>query len=129
MKASFAKSPSPGHLTRMANYKAFRKNNICAHLDSTTRNAGQFTEIIAFLRRSRIFTAISTVHDPYLSHQRDFWSTADIDCEVEPLVIRGKVRGHDVAVSAEHIRRVCGFQDSPDHPFLLDRYLARGCFL
>ncbi|KAL8214415.1 hypothetical protein R6Q57_003864 [Mikania cordata] len=59
---------------------------------------------------------------------QDFWASADIDCEVEPPVIRGKVLGHDVVISAEHIRRICGFQDSTDQPTLLDRYLVRGCF-
>ena len=111
----------------MAVYKVVPKNNICSHIDLTTTNARHFTEIITFLRRSRIFPAISIVHVPYLSHQRDFWSSADIDCEVEPPVIREKVSGHDVVVSAEHLRRVCGFQDAPDQPFLLDRYLVRGC--
>ncbi|KAL8228431.1 hypothetical protein R6Q57_016015, partial [Mikania cordata] len=113
----------------MAGYKSVPKNNICAHLDLTTPNARHFTEIITFLRRSRIFTAISTIHVPYQSHQQDFWASADIDCEVEPPVIRGKVLGHDVVISAEHIRRVCGFQDSPDQPTPLDRYLVRGCFM
>ncbi|KAL8229714.1 hypothetical protein R6Q57_014614 [Mikania cordata] len=112
----------------MAGYKSETKNNICAHLDLTTPNARHFTEIIAFLRRSRIFAAISTVHVPYQSHQQDFWNS-DIDCEVEPPVIRGKVLGHDVVISAEHIKRICGFQDSPDQPILLERYLDRGCFM
>ncbi|KAD7117113.1 hypothetical protein E3N88_04381 [Mikania micrantha] len=113
----------------MAGYKSVPKHNICAHLDLTTPNAKHYSDIITFLRRSRIFTAISTVHVPYLSHQQDFWSSADIDCEAEPTVIRGKVQGHDIVVSAEHIRRICGFQDSPDQPALLDRFLVRGCFL
>ncbi|KAL8257353.1 hypothetical protein R6Q59_029394 [Mikania micrantha] len=116
-------------LLSMAGYKSVPKHNICAHLDLTTSNAKHYSEIITFLRRSRIFTAISTVHVPYLSHQQDFWSSADIDCEAEPTVIRGKVRGQDVVVSAEHIRRICGFQDSQDQPALLDRFLVRGCFL
>ncbi|KAL8225916.1 hypothetical protein R6Q57_018473 [Mikania cordata] len=77
----------------------------------------------------RIFTAISTIHVPYQSHQQDLWASVDIDCEVEPPVIRGKVLGHDVVISAEHIRRICGFQDSPDQPTLLDRYLVRACFM
>ncbi|KAL8225986.1 hypothetical protein R6Q57_018543 [Mikania cordata] len=55
--------------------------------------------------------------------------SADIDCEVEPPVIREKGLGHNVVISAEHIRRVCGFQDSPDQPTLLDRYLVQGCFM
>ncbi|KAD6118944.1 hypothetical protein E3N88_10215 [Mikania micrantha] len=113
----------------MAGYKSVTKNNICAHLDLDTPNAKHYTEIITFLRRSRIFTAISTVHTPYRSHQQDFWNSADIDCEAEPTFIRGKVLGHDVVISAEHIRRVCGFQDSPDQPYLLDRYLVHGCFM
>ncbi|KAL8239527.1 hypothetical protein R6Q59_016094 [Mikania micrantha] len=113
----------------MAGYKPVTKNNICAHPDLNTANARHFTEIITFLRRSRIFAAIYTVHVPYQSHQQDFWRSADIDCEVEPPVIRGKVQGHDVVISAEHIRRICGFQDAPDQPILLDRYLVRGCFM
>ncbi|KAL8209443.1 hypothetical protein R6Q57_006175 [Mikania cordata] len=59
----------------------------------------------------------------------DFWSSADIDCEVEPPVIRGKVLGHDVVISAEHIRRFCGCQDSLDQPTLLDRCFVRGFFM
>ncbi|KAL8215785.1 hypothetical protein R6Q57_022622 [Mikania cordata] len=113
----------------MAGYKSLTKNNICAHLDLTTPNAKHYTEIITFLRRSRFFTAISTIHVPYHPHQQDFWASADIDCEVEPPVIRCKVLGRDVDVSAEHIRRVGGFQDSPDQLYLLDRYLVRGCFM
>ncbi|KAD5507936.1 hypothetical protein E3N88_15639 [Mikania micrantha] len=113
----------------MAGYKSVPKHNICAHLDLTTPNAKHYSDIITFLRRSRIFTAISTVHVPYHSHQQDFWSSADIDCEAEPTVIRGKVQGYNIVVSAEHIWRICGFQDSPDQPALLDRFLVRGCFL
>ncbi|KAL8209522.1 hypothetical protein R6Q57_006254 [Mikania cordata] len=63
------------------------------------------------------------------SHQQEFWASVDIDYEVEPPVIRGKVLGHDVVISAEHIRRVCGFQDSPDQPTQLDLYLVHGCFM
>ncbi|KAL8205602.1 hypothetical protein R6Q57_009153 [Mikania cordata] len=114
---------------RMASYKTVTKHNICAHLDLTTTNAKNYTEIITYLRRSRIFAAISTVHIPYRSHQQDFWESASIDCEVEPPVIRGKVLGHDVVVSAEHLRRLCGFQDTADQPYLLDRYLVRGCLM
>ncbi|KAL8223075.1 hypothetical protein R6Q57_020474 [Mikania cordata] len=113
----------------MAAYKSVTKHNICAHLDLSTPNTQHYTEIITFLRRSRIFTAISTIHVPYISHLQDFWASADIDCRVEPPVIRGKVLGHDVVISVEHIRRVCGFQDSHDQPTLLDRYLVRGCFM
>ncbi|KAL8226087.1 hypothetical protein R6Q57_018644 [Mikania cordata] len=79
----------------MAAYKSVSKHNICTHLDLETPNARHYTEILTFLR-------------------------PDIDCRVEPPVIRGKVLGHDVVVSAEHIRRVCGFQDSHDQPTLLD---------
>ncbi|KAL8260088.1 hypothetical protein R6Q59_028041, partial [Mikania micrantha] len=57
----------------MAGYKSVTKNNICAHLDLDTPNAKHYAEIITFLRRSRIFTAISTMHVPYRSHQQDFW--------------------------------------------------------
>ncbi|KAL8209397.1 hypothetical protein R6Q57_006129 [Mikania cordata] len=106
--------PSPGDIRRMqilyklmSSYKTVTKHNICAHLELTTTNARNYTEIITFLRRSRIFTAISTVHVPYRSHQQDFWESSSIDCEVEPLVIRGKVLGHDVVVSAEHLKRLC----------------------
>ncbi|KAD4385628.1 hypothetical protein E3N88_25797 [Mikania micrantha] len=113
----------------MARYKSVTKNNICAHLDLNTPNARHFIEIITFFRRSRIFTAISTLHVPYISHQQDLWASADIDCEAEPTVILGKVRGQDVVISAEHIRRVRGFQDAPDQLYLLDRYLVRGCFM
>ncbi|KAL8226090.1 hypothetical protein R6Q57_018647 [Mikania cordata] len=105
----------------MAAFKSVSKHNICAHLDLETSNARHYTEILTFLRRSRIFTAISTIH-VHISH-------IYIDCKVEPPVIRGKVLGHDVVISAEHIRRVCGFQDSHDQPTLLDRYLVRGCFM
>ncbi|KAL8226006.1 hypothetical protein R6Q57_018563 [Mikania cordata] len=91
----------------MAAYKSVSKHNICAHLDFETPNARHYTEILTFLRRSRIFTAISFIHVPYISHMQDFWASADIDCRVEPPVIRGKVLGHDVVISAEHIRRVC----------------------
>ncbi|KAL8232203.1 hypothetical protein R6Q57_001981 [Mikania cordata] len=113
----------------MTSYKSITKHNICAHLDLTTPNTKNYTEIITFLRHSRIFAAISTVHIPYRSHQQDFWESASIDCEVEPLVIRGKFLGHDVIVSTVHLRRLCGFQDTADQPYLLDRYLVRGYFM
>ncbi|KAL8231876.1 hypothetical protein R6Q57_001654 [Mikania cordata] len=113
----------------MEAFKSVSKDNICAHLDLETPNARHYTEILSFLRSLRIFTTISTIYVPYISHLQDFWSSADIDCMVEPPVIRGKVLGHDVVISSEHIRRVCGFQDSHDQPTLLDRYLIRGCFM
>ncbi|KAL8225865.1 hypothetical protein R6Q57_018422, partial [Mikania cordata] len=113
----------------MVAFKSVSKHNICAHLDLETPNARHYDEILTFLWHSRIFTAISTIYVPCISHLQNFWSSGDIDCRVEPPVIRGKVLGHDVVISAEHIRRVCGFQDSHDQPTLLDRYLVRGCFV
>ncbi|KAL8215923.1 hypothetical protein R6Q57_022760 [Mikania cordata] len=85
----------------MAGYKSITKHNIYAHLDLSTLNTRHFTEIITFLRHY----------------------------EVEPPVIRGNVLGHDVVVSAEHIRRVCGFQVLGTRPTLLDRYFLWGCFM
>ncbi|KAL8223167.1 hypothetical protein R6Q57_020566 [Mikania cordata] len=115
-------------LNKMTSYKSVTKHNICAHLDLTTPNAKNYTEIITFLRRSRIFAAISTIHIPYRSHQQDFWESASIDCEVEPPVIRGKVLGHDVVVSAEHLRRLCGFQDTADQPYFARSLLGPWLF-
>lgn len=55
--------------------KVLMKNNICAYLDTTSRNATKFIGMIEFLKRSRIYIAISRVCVPYLSHQHAFWST------------------------------------------------------
>ncbi|KAI3686898.1 hypothetical protein L1987_80587 [Smallanthus sonchifolius] len=109
--------------------KASTKSNICAYIIPTSKNARPFIGMIEFLSRSRIAHAISYICTPYASHQREFWATAEIDCEVSPTVIRGKIAGQEVIVSASHIRRLCQFGDHPEDPVTLDKYLVRGCFM
>ncbi|KAI3819646.1 hypothetical protein L1987_13488 [Smallanthus sonchifolius] len=109
--------------------KASIKSNLCAYMIPTSKNARPFVGMIEFLSRSRIAHAISYHCTPYMSHQREFWASAEIDCEVSPPVIRGKIAGQDVVVSAAHIRRLCQFGDHPEDPVTLDKYLVRGCFM
>ncbi|KAI3815404.1 hypothetical protein L1987_15071 [Smallanthus sonchifolius] len=109
--------------------KASIKSNICAYMIPTSKNARPFVGMIEFLSRSRIAHVISHHRTPYTSHQREFQASAVIDCEVSPPVIRGKIAGQDVVVSAAHIRRLCQFGDHPEDPVTLDKYLVRGCFM
>ncbi|KAL8225904.1 hypothetical protein R6Q57_018461, partial [Mikania cordata] len=115
----------------MANLTFRDKHNLCAYLDPATKNGKEFRPMIEFLRRSRIYHVISNSCQIYRSHIQSFWDSASlitVDDDYPP-VIRGKVQGHDIIVSVEHIKRICGFQDAPDHPILLDHYLVRGCFM
>ncbi|KAI3703706.1 hypothetical protein L1987_73900 [Smallanthus sonchifolius] len=109
--------------------KASTKSNICAYMIPTSKNARPFIGMIEFLSRSRIAHAISYICTPYASHQREFWATAEIDCEVSLTVIRGKIAGQEVIVSASRIRRLCQFGDHPEDPVTLDKYLVRECFM
>ena len=109
--------------------KASTKNNVCAFLDPSSKNAGPFVGIIEFLSRSRIVHAITHSCTPYASPQRAFWNSAHIDCEVDPPVIVGQISGKTVTVSADIIRRMCDFKDHHEDPIILDKYLVRGCFM
>ncbi|KAL8265570.1 hypothetical protein R6Q59_023700 [Mikania micrantha] len=113
----------------MAGYKVVPKNNICANLDATTKNARHFTEIITFFRRSRIFTAISTVHVPYLSHQRDFWSSSILIVKKSLMLSEGRSEDK-MWLSLLSISDGCvDFRTHQTTLLLLADILFRGCFM
>ena len=104
------------------------KHNICAFLDLNSTYSVNFIEMITFLRRSRIFTAITMRTTPYQSIIQSFWDNAEVDCDVDPPVIRSKVKGRPAVISEDDIRNLLQFGDQPNQPFMLDDRLVRGCF-
>ncbi|KAD4180335.1 hypothetical protein E3N88_28926 [Mikania micrantha] len=60
----------------MTNLTFGDKHNVCAYLDPTTRNGKDFRPMIEFLRRSRIYYAISNSCHIYRSHIQSFWESA-----------------------------------------------------
>ena len=104
------------------------KHNICAYLDLNSRYSLNFIDMITFLIRSRIRTAITMRTVPYQSIISSFWDNAEVDCTVDPPVIRSKVKGHPAVVSEESIRNMFQFGDEANQPFMLNDRLVRGCF-
>ena len=73
---------------------AFR-HNIRAYLDKTSKKHKEFEGMIEFLKRSRIFFAISEPCTIYLDHQRDFWTNATYSYVDDKLTIKSQVHGHE----------------------------------
>lgn len=105
-------------------------NNVLAYLDlnSKSKHIGSFTGIITFLRRSRIFKAISTPCTPYVSHQRIFWRNAVVDNREHPTVITSTVYGVEIEITAQILRDLLEFGDQFGDPTSLDPHKVRGLF-
>ncbi|XP_071719512.1 uncharacterized protein [Rutidosis leptorrhynchoides] len=103
--------------------------NVLACVDDigTESQRGGFGPIIAFLKRSRIFKAITAECTPYYSHQRTFWEVARVVIENNRPVILSAVNNTIVQISAQTIREDLGFRDDDKMPTSLPVLKVRRC--
>ncbi|KAD4385698.1 hypothetical protein E3N88_25867 [Mikania micrantha] len=89
------------------------KHNLCAYLDPTTKNGKEFRPMIEFLRRSRIYYAISNSCRIYRSPIQSFWESARLIAVDDAYVIEAYVLGQAIRVTEADIRRVLQFGGEP----------------
>ncbi|KAD3640513.1 hypothetical protein E3N88_29736 [Mikania micrantha] len=113
----------------MANLVFGDKHNICAHLDPTTKNGQEFRPMIVFLRRSRVYHAISSSVQIYRSHIQSFWGSAQIISVNDVYTIDANVLGQAICITEADIRRVLHLGGEPDGVTLIPESCIKGCFL
>ena len=82
------------------------RHNTCALLEPKIPEARPFAEMINFLRRSRIYHAITESCPISYNHITQFWTTAEYHCEITPPVIIATVAGHEIRITEQIIRDV-----------------------
>ncbi|KAD2805365.1 hypothetical protein E3N88_38742 [Mikania micrantha] len=105
------------------------KHNLCAYMDPTTKNGKDFHPMIEFLRRSRIYHAISNSCQIYRSHIQSFWDSGRLITVDEDYVIEANVLGQVFRVTEANIRRVLQFGGEPEGMTLIPERCIKGCFL
>ncbi|KAL8240311.1 hypothetical protein R6Q59_013666 [Mikania micrantha] len=113
----------------MTNLTFGDKHNLCAYLDPTTRNVKDFRPMIEFLRRSRIYYAISNLCQINRSHIQSFWESARLISVDEEYVIEANVLGQAIRITEADIRRVLQFGGEPAGMTLIPERCIKGCFL
>ena len=87
------------------------RHNTTALLDPNIPEARPYDAMINFLRRSRIFHAISTTCPISYGLIDQFWRTADYRCDIEPPVIVATVANREIRITEELVREVLLFGD------------------
>ncbi|KAD4586699.1 hypothetical protein E3N88_24300 [Mikania micrantha] len=113
----------------MANLTFGDKHNVCAYLNPTTRNGKDFRPMIEFLRRSRIYYAISNSCQIYRSHVQSFWESTRLISVDDEYVIDANVLGQALRISEADIRRVLQFGGEPDSMTFIPERRIKGCFM
>ncbi|KAD4180452.1 hypothetical protein E3N88_29043 [Mikania micrantha] len=113
----------------MANLVFGDKHNVCAYLDPKTKNGQDFRPMIEFLRRSRIYYAISNSCQIYRSHIQSFWGSARVISVDDVYMIDANVLGQAIRISEADIRRVLQFGGEPEGVTLIPERCIKGCFL
>lgn len=108
-------------------FQPLRHHNIIACLNTEGYGIGQCKEIMLFLRRSRIFKAITEEPLVYKNHVQDFWDTATVDNVQKPTKIIAKVVGTKVEVNEGILRRVLEFGDHVEDTDSPSQEKVRGC--
>lgn len=88
----------------------FSGHNMYVTLFLDSHGAEDYTEIIQFLMRSRIFQSISTTLSISLPNIEDFWRAVEYDSRVEPPVMRATINEQVVQFSADQIRATLQFR-------------------
>ncbi|KAD2392755.1 hypothetical protein E3N88_39732 [Mikania micrantha] len=99
------------------------------YLDPTTKNGKEFRPMIEFLRRSRIYYAISNSCHIYRSHIQSFWESARLITLDDTYVIEANVLGQAIRVTEADIRRVLQFGGEPAGMTLIPERSIKGCFM
>ncbi|KAD5960641.1 hypothetical protein E3N88_12113 [Mikania micrantha] len=105
------------------------KHNICAYLDPTTKNGKDFRPMIEFLRRSRIYYAISNHCHIYRSHIQRFLESARLITVDDIFFIEACVLGQVMRISEADVHRVLMFGGEPEGMSLIPERCIKGCFL
>ncbi|KAL8225974.1 hypothetical protein R6Q57_018531 [Mikania cordata] len=113
----------------MANLAFGDKHNICAYLDHTTKNGKDFRPMIEFLRRSRIYYAISNNCQIYRSLIQSFWESARLITFDDIFVIEASVLGQVIRISEANVRRVLRFRGESEGMNLIPERCIKGYFL
>ena len=100
------------------------KHNIIALVDPELKEAVQFQDMIRFLRRSRIFTAISAQPIIIHSHIADFWEHAVFTGSV----IRSRIGDTPVEISVSDIQEALQFGDLEEDPISVPSVTICGLF-
>ncbi|KAK9053585.1 hypothetical protein SSX86_024659 [Deinandra increscens subsp. villosa] len=98
----------------MAQFKSDGEHNVYAFLDASARWRPHFLGIFDFMRRSRIYYAATCECTPYKDLLVMFWTSAQVDCSVEPSVIRARFLQTDVIISEGDVRLVLRLNDQAD---------------
>src|ERR1044071_1998537 len=103
-------------------------HNCCAYLGDVKKHT-EFTEIIEFLKRSRVIDAIATPAIIYRDMLQEFWTNAKMDFwECESSLV-SKIQGKLVIVSENDIREALKLEDEKTDPRELSFTEQRKCFL
>ncbi|HEY5235956.1 MAG TPA: hypothetical protein VIJ14_07250 [Rhabdochlamydiaceae bacterium] len=105
------------------------RHNTVAFLDANLVEAQTYIDMIQFLRRSRIYFAITADPPIYSNLIEDFWSSAQFHCETDPPCIRATVEGTVVEITEQIVRDVLRFGDVGEERTEFPMFLIRGCFL
>ena len=100
------------------------KHNIVALVDPEQKEAFQYQDMIHFLRRSRIFTAISAQPVIIHSHVADFWEHAVLAGSG----IRSRVGDLPIEIFVSDIREALDFGDVEDNPISVPSVTICGLF-
>ena len=85
--------------------------------------------MINFLRRSRIFHAITANCPISYNYVDQFWRTADYRCDITPPVIVARVADHEIRITEELVRNVLHFGDNINDRTDFPSELIVGCFM
>ncbi|MDV3153241.1 MAG: hypothetical protein Q8755_02535 [Candidatus Phytoplasma australasiaticum] len=100
------------------------RHNMVAHLNLTRSSPQEFSGVVTFLRRSRVFYAINRSCTVYKSLQQEFWESASVESKViaerrdRPHIteefITSKIQNVDIEVSEGTLRRILQLGVAPD---------------
>nr|GEV87317.1 copia protein [Tanacetum cinerariifolium] len=93
-------------------------HNMVAILEKTEHNT-DFYQIVDFLEASHIRYALTVRPTVYVSHIRQFWSTARVETTDEETKILAKVNGRQMTISESSIRRHLKLNDEEDETAFL----------
>lgn len=102
------------------------RHNTVAFLDDSHRNAVPFQPMLAFLRRSRVFHAITDSTTIYKNIVGPFWRNAAVVTIENVTRIESRVLDTDVVVTEQGIRELLQLVDQPNDPVMFDRQFIHG---
>lgn len=102
------------------------RHNAVAFLEDNRDSAVPFRQMIQFLRRSRIYTAITATTIIYQDHVRSFWKAAILCSDLYHTRIISRVFDREVVITEQLIREFFHFNDNPDFPVQFSNVFIAG---